>query len=115
MLAYLADDKGRIVTAMSVARLGEDELLLITAANAQVHDRDWLVNHLDAGLSLTEGTEQWSTQILTGPKSRDILAAVSDADLSKGWLTFQTAYIAGAEVFLMRASLAGELLSLIHF
>jgi dimethylglycine dehydrogenase len=108
-LAYFADDAGRIVTEMSVARLGEDELLLITAATAQVHDRDWLVNHLDAGLTLTDHTIEWSTQILTGPKSREILAAVSDADLSKGWLTCQTATLAGAEVFLMRVSFAGEL------
>jgi dimethylglycine dehydrogenase len=108
-LAYFADDKGRIITEMSVARLGVDELLLITAATAQVHDRDWLVNHLDAVLTLTDHTIEWSTQILTGPKSREILAAVSDADLSKGWLTCQTATLAGAEVFLMRVSFAGEL------
>jgi dimethylglycine dehydrogenase len=108
-LAYFADDKGRIVTEMSVARLGEDELLLITAATAQAHDRDWLAGHLDAGLSLTDHTTEWSTQILTGPKSREILAAVSDADLAKGWLTFQTAHVGGAEVLLMRVSFAGEL------
>ena len=108
-LAYFADDKGRIVTEMSVARLGEDELLLITAATAQAHDREWLARHLDAGLSLTDHTDQWSTQILTGPKSRSILAAVSDADLSKGWLTFQNARVGGVGAFLMRVSFAGEL------
>jgi dimethylglycine dehydrogenase len=108
-LAYFADEAGRIVTEMSVARLGLDELLLITAATAQVHDRDWLVNHLDAGLTLSDHTTDWSTHILTGPKSRDILAAVSDADLAKGWLTFQTAQVGGVEVFLMRVSFAGEL------
>ena len=84
-------------------------MLLITAATAQLHDGDWLRKHLDAGLSLVETTNDWSTQILTGPKSREILAAVSDADLAKGWLTFQTAHIAGREVFLMRVSFAGEL------
>ena len=108
-LAYFADDKGRIVTEMSVARLGEDELLLITAATAQAHDREWLARHLDAGLSLTDHTDQWSTQILTGPKSRSILAAVSDADLSKGWLTFQNARVGGVGALLMRVSFAGEL------
>jgi dimethylglycine dehydrogenase len=108
-LAYFADDKGRIVTEMSVARLGEDQLLLITAATAQVHDREWLTRHLDAGLCLREETDAWSTQILTGPLSRAILGLVSDADLGKAWLSFQTATIAGAEVFLMRVSFAGEL------
>ena len=108
-LAYFPDDKGRIVTEMSAARLAEDEVLLITAATAQAHDRDWIARHLGAGLVMTEGTDQWSCQILTGPKSRQILAAVSDADLAKGWLTLQTAHIAGAEVHLFRVSFAGEL------
>ncbi len=108
-LAYFADDKGRIVTEMSVARLGEDDLLLITAATAQLHDGDWLSKHLEPGLSLVDETAAWSTQILTGPKSREILAACSDADLAKGWLTHQTAHVAGAEVRLMRVSFAGEL------
>ncbi|MFZ1469909.1 MAG: FAD-dependent oxidoreductase [Paracoccaceae bacterium] len=108
-LAYFADDKGRIVTEMSVARLGEDELLLITAATAQSHDGDWLRNHLAPGLVLVDQTDAWSTQILTGPKSREILAAVAEADLTKGWLTHQAAKIAGADVWLMRVSFAGEL------
>ena len=90
---------------MSVARLGEDDLLLITAATAQSHDREWLLRHLAPGLTLRDETVEWSTQILTGPKSRAILAAVSDADLAKGWLTHQTARIAGAEVRLMRCLL----------
>lgn len=108
-LAYFADDAGRIVTEMSVARLAEDEILLITAATAQLHDRGWLERHLDAGLTLSDHSAAWSTQILTGPKSREILAQVSDADLSKGWLTWQNAKIAGRDVFLMRVSFAGEL------
>ncbi len=60
-LAYFADDKGRIVTEMSVARMAEDEVLLITAATAQAHDREWLLKHLDPGLTLVEETDAWST------------------------------------------------------
>ncbi len=108
-LAYFADEGGRIVTEMSVARLDADEMILITAATAQSHDGDWLRRHLAAGLALRDVTEAWSCHILTGPKSREILAQVSDADLSKGWLTWQRAQIAGRDVFLMRVSFAGEL------
>ena len=108
-LAYFADDMGRIVTEMSVARLAEDEVLLITAATAQAHDREWLLRHLDAGLVLSDGTDQWSCQMLTGPRSREILSAVTDADLTRPWLTWQVARIARAEVYLFRVSFAGEL------
>ncbi len=108
-LAYFSDDQGRIVTEMSVARLGEAEVLLITAATAQGHDKAWLLRHLDPGLVLSDSSDHWSCQILTGPKAREILAKVTEADLAKPWLTLQTAQIAGAEVYLFRVSFAGEL------
>jgi dimethylglycine dehydrogenase len=109
-LAYFADDKGRIVTEMSVARMAEDEILLITAATAQLHDRGWLERHLVPGISLSDESANWSCQILTGPLAREVLqAAGAEADLTKGWLTHQNGRIAGRDVVLMRVSFAGEL------
>ncbi|MCA3551603.1 MAG: GcvT family protein, partial [Rhodobacter sp.] len=108
-LGYFADDRGRIVTEMSITRIAQDEVLLITAATAQAHDRDWLRRHLDPGLTLCEETDLWSCQILTGPKSRAILAEVTGADLTRPWLTWQEASLGGVPVLLMRVSFAGEL------
>jgi dimethylglycine dehydrogenase len=108
-LGYFADHAGRIVTEMSIARMAADEVLLITAATAQAHDFEWLRDHLAEGLTLTDETEAWSCQILTGPASRAVLAGVTEADLTRPWLTWQAAQIAGAEVMLMRVSFAGEL------
>ena len=108
-LGYFADDTGRIVTEMSITRIAQDEVLLITAATAEAHDRDWLRKHLDPGLTFQEETGLWSCQILTGPESRAILAQVTGADLTKPWLTWQEAVIGGVPVLLMRVSFAGEL------
>ncbi len=110
-LIYIADDRGRIVTEMSVMRLDEDFFFLITAASAEWHDFDLLQAHMpkDAVFSLTNVTKEFMTQIFTGPKTRDILAEISDADLSKGWLTHQSAQINGTWVQLVRVSFAGEL------
>jgi dimethylglycine dehydrogenase len=110
-LAYFADDKGRIVTEMSVMMLDEDSFFLITAATAQWHDLDWLRTHLpaDAAFTIDDVTDAFSCQILTGPKSRDILAEVTDADLIRGWLTHQSCQIAGRWCQLVRVSFAGEL------
>jgi dimethylglycine dehydrogenase len=108
-LAYFADDLGRIVTEMSVARVAQDEVMLITAASAQVHDREWLLSTLPEGVKLIDETDRWSCQILTGPRSRDVLAAVCEADLGLPWLSWQRTQIAGADVVLMRVSFAGEL------
>ncbi len=108
-LAYFADAMGRIVTEMSVARLGEDEIWLITAATAQVHDREWLLRTLPESIALVDETDAWATQIVTGPASRAILAECCTADLARPWLTHQTTRIGGAEVVLFRVSFAGEL------
>ncbi len=110
-LLYFADDRGRIQTEMSALRLDDDSFFLITAATAQWHDLAWLQSHLPANppFTLTDVTTDFSCQILTGPLSRDVLAACSDADLDQGWLTHQSAQIAGTWVQLVRVSFAGEL------
>jgi len=110
-LAYFSDDKGRIVTEMSVMMLDEDFFFLITAAAAQWHDLEWLTKHMPANAAFTidDVTEQFSCQILTGPNARAILAEVTDADLMKPWLTHQSCQIAGIWLQLVRVSFAGEL------
>jgi dimethylglycine dehydrogenase len=110
-LAYFADDQGRIVTEMSVMALAEDFFFLITAAVAQSHDFEWLAKNLpqDTEIELQDVTDAFACQILTGPKSRAILADVSDADLSRPWLTHQSCRIAGRWLQLVRVSFAGEL------
>ncbi|MBY6056590.1 FAD-dependent oxidoreductase [Leisingera daeponensis] len=108
-LVYFSDDRGRILTEMSCIRHGEDHFTMITAGSAQWHDFEILRKALPAGLTLTDRTTEFATMIVTGPKSRELLAGISDADLSLGWLTHQEATVAGKPAFLARVSFAGEL------
>jgi dimethylglycine dehydrogenase len=108
-LVYMSDTRGRILTEMSCIRLGEDEFIMITAATAQWHDRDILVNAMPAGVRVEDVTTTRDTLIVTGPKSRDILESLTDADLSTGWLTHQSATVAGQPAYVIRVSFAGEL------
>ncbi|TLP67992.1 FAD-dependent oxidoreductase [Parasedimentitalea maritima] len=108
-LVYFSDDRGRILTEMSCIRHGQDHFTMITAGAAQWHDFEILKNALPTGLSLTDHTTEFGTMIVTGPKSRDLLASLTDADLSLGWLTHQEATVAGKSAFLARVSFAGEL------
>ncbi len=108
-LVYISNDRGRILTEMSCIRLGEDEFVMITAATAQWHDRDILLSAMPASVSVEDVTTTRDTLIVTGPKSREILSGLSDADLSTGWLTHQSATVAGKPAFLIRVSFAGEL------
>ena len=108
-LVYISNDQGRILTEMSCIRLGEDEFVMITAATAQWHDRDILLAAMPSGISVEDMTTTRDALIVTGPKSREILSNLSDADLSSGWLTHQSATVAGQPAFLIRVSFAGEL------
>ena len=111
-LGYFSDDKGRIVTEMSLIRHDEDHFTLITAAGAQWHDFELLKKALpsDDSISLKDHTTEFSTLIVTGPKSRELLSNIcEDADFSLGWLTHQVAMVADNRAFLARVSFAGEL------
>ena len=108
-LAYFPDQRGRIATEMSVACNGVDDYTLITAATAQWHDYEWLARALPDHLTLTDRSAEMSTLIVTGPQSRDLFAAISDADLSLPWLSHAAATVAGRKAVLARVSFAGEL------
>ena len=108
-LVYVADKRGRIVTEFSCIRLKEDSFVLITAATAQWHDGELVRKALPEGLSLRETTTERDALLLAGPKSREILAGLTDADLSLPWLSHQHATIAGQKAFLARVSFTGEL------
>lgn len=110
-LVYFADERGRIQTEMSVSREAENLFILVTAATAQWHDREWLERHMpsDAGFTMTDWTNRMSTLIVTGPASRDLMAQICDADLRLPWLSLQETEIAGGWAALVRLSFAGEL------
>jgi dimethylglycine dehydrogenase len=94
---------------MSCIRHGEDDFTLITAASAQWHDREILTADLPETLSLTDVTKEKVALLVTGPKSRDLLAGLGEADLSLGWLTHQQTTVCGKDAMLARVSFAGEL------
>ena len=108
-LIYFATETGTVLTEMSCMRHGEDSFTLMTAAVAQWHDFAVLKATLPEGVTLADETASVVTLLVTGPKSRDILSNISDADLTRGWLSHQTASVAGKSATLARVSFAGEL------
>ncbi|MEO9895419.1 MAG: FAD-dependent oxidoreductase [Paracoccaceae bacterium] len=108
-LAYFADSRGRIVTEMSVIPQSDDVIWLITAATAQWHDFEFLWRQAPEGIELHDRTKNYECVLVTGPKSREILSDVAEADLDKSWLSFQNAKVAGQDCVLLRVSFAGEL------
>jgi len=108
-LCYFADERGRIVTEMTVMVDSDEAVGCITAAVAQWHDADLLRAGLPEGVELQDWTDEVHCLIVTGPKARDLLAGLTDADLSRPWLSATEGRIAGAEAGFLRVSFAGEL------
>ncbi|MDE0529862.1 MAG: FAD-dependent oxidoreductase [Albidovulum sp.] len=111
-LAYFSDRRGRIVTEMSILRHGENHFTLITAAGAEWHDFELLDRSLprDAGISLSNHTDDFSTLVVTGPASRTLFETIApEADLELPWLSHRPERVAGVQAALARVSYAGEL------
>jgi dimethylglycine dehydrogenase len=108
-LAYFCDQRGRVVTEMSVMNEGPDRVGLITAAVAQWHDAEWLWRQAPPGVTVSDHADAVECLLVTGPRARDVLGPLTDGDLTKPWLSIQTARVAGSEVGLLRVSFAGEL------
>lgn len=113
-LNYLCDERGGVVSEMTVARLAAQRFWLLGAAAAARHDGQWLQAHLPprARLRLTERSADFCTLALAGPDSRRLLHQVSGADLSNAafpWLALAALTIAGREVRALRISYVAEL------
>ena len=92
-------------------RYGQDDFTLITAASAQWHDYEFLKGKLPEGrgLSLLDLSRNYSTLIVTGPKSQLLLKKFTSADLGQPWLSLQRTKVNSFDVDLARVSFAGEL------
>jgi dimethylglycine dehydrogenase len=109
-LAYFADDRGRILTEMTVLPFSDEDVGVITAAVAQWHDRDVLMRGLPEGVTIEDWSDRIHCFIVTGPKARELLAPITEGDLTLPWLSVQYfAKVAGRDVALVRVSFAGEL------
>ncbi len=112
-LTHMLNRRGRIELETTIARLGDDRFYLVCAAFFEQRLLDHLHQNLDGeDVSIAALSDQWSALSLNGPKSRHVLAACTDADLSNAgfrWLSAQEITVAGHKVWAMRMSYAGEL------
>jgi dimethylglycine dehydrogenase len=113
-LVHILSDGGRIQGEMTVTRLADDHFYCLSAAAAEQRDWDWLVQHRLPGeaVELSNVTMDRGVLVMNGPKSREVLASVTDDDLSNEafrWLSGRDITIAGKPVRALRVSYAGEL------
>ncbi|WP_319545101.1 FAD-dependent oxidoreductase [Ruegeria conchae] len=112
-LTYMLNRAGRIELETTIVRMAEDSFYLVCAAFFEQRLLDHL-NHQRAeeDVTITALSSEWSALSLNGPKSRDVLAACTDADLSNAgfrWLSAREITVAGHNIWAFRMSYAGEL------
>jgi glycine cleavage system aminomethyltransferase T len=114
VVTQMLTERGGIECDLTVMRTGENSYYLVGAAATQVHDLEWIVRHLpgDASVSVENLTESRGVLSIAGPRSRELLAAVTSDDVTNEafpWMTARTIDIAGISVDAMRISYLGEL------
>jgi 4-methylaminobutanoate oxidase (formaldehyde-forming) len=110
----LLNTRGGIEADLTVARLAEEKFYVVTGTGFRTHDLSWFRDHIPAGLDVTliDVTEDFGTLSLMGPRARDVLAAVTSADVSNAGFPFghvREIAIAGHTVRALRVTYVGEL------
>ena len=110
----MLDDSGGIQCDLTVCRIATDEFYIVTGTGFATHDFDWIQRSIPAGANaqLFDITSANCVLSLMGPRSRDVLQAVTRTDLSNETFPFGTQQIigvAGCPVRALRVTYVGEL------
>ena len=108
------NERGGIEADLTVTREAPDRYLVVTAAATQTHDFSWLERNIPAGARVTAVDVSSSMAVLgvMGPRARDLLAQLTEADLSNEAFPFATSQVidlAYARVRASRITYVGEL------
>jgi dimethylglycine dehydrogenase len=113
-LCHALNRNGGVHSEFTIRRESEDSFYLVSAGALQRLDHDYLKKHMprDGSVDFTQLTDAIGVLVLAGPKARQLLQRVTDADLSNEafrWLTAQDIEVGGAPVDAMRVNYVGEL------
>jgi dimethylglycine dehydrogenase len=113
-LCHACTPKGGVASEWTITKLGEQSYYVISAAAAERHDLDIFLKNLpaDGSVQVRDVTIDRGVLVVAGPRARDILKKITDADLSNEafpWLTAQETTVGVAPVRALRVNFVGEL------
>ena len=117
----LTSDAGRIMDDGTISRIDEDTFYVTTTssgAGAVEQWFSWWLADWRLDVQLSDVTQALCAVNLAGPRAREILARLTDADCSPeafAYLDSRHARVAGVRALLMRIGFVGELGYEIHF
>ncbi len=110
----MLNERGGFESDLTVTRLAGDAYLIVSGSAQTTRDLDWIRRHLPEGARATvsDVTDTYAVLGLMGPRSRELLARVSGADLGNGAFPFGTSreiVVDRATVRASRITYVGEL------
>ena len=108
------NEAGGIKADLTIMRLGTNEFRIVTGGHGGMVDRKWIVDHLpaDGSAQLFDATSAWCTVGVWGPRARDVVASVTEDDVSNegfGFARCRPITIGPVRALASRISYVGEL------
>jgi len=90
VLAPMLNEQGKMIGDFSVSKLGDEEFWIFGSGAAEEYHMRWFTKHLPEDGSVHVESLRYGLVGLSiaGPKARDVLAAVTDEDVSKDAFKF---------------------------
>jgi glycine cleavage system aminomethyltransferase T/glycine/D-amino acid oxidase-like deaminating enzyme len=109
----LLDTRGGFRADLTIVRIGAQHFRVITGGADGARDRKWFTDHLpaDGSVHLSDLTSAVCTVGVWGPRARDLVASVTDDDVSDGGFPFGTArevVLGGVPTLMIRISYVGD-------
>ena len=91
----LLNRRGTYEADLTVTRVGPEEFLLVSSSATTVRDLDWLERHRPDGCvaTLKDVTSAYAVLGVMGPRSRELLQRLTDADLGDEAFPFATSRV----------------------
>jgi 4-methylaminobutanoate oxidase (formaldehyde-forming) len=110
----MLNERGGIEADLTVTRLGENQYMIVTGGAGAIRDFAWVNGHIPEGAHafLTDVSSAYAVLGLMGPRSRELLSTLTDADMSNdafSFLTSQEIPLSYATVRATRITYVGEL------
>ena len=108
------NERGGIEADLTVTKLADEAFMVICSDAAHRHVETWLKRHIpeEAHCFVTDVTSAYAMINVQGPKSRELLGRVTDADLSNEafpYMSMQEINVHYAKVLAFRVTYLGEL------
>ena len=113
-LTHMLTSLGGIECEMTITRLSPERFYLNSSILGELHDLDWLSQHIleNEDVNVRDLTDELAILAVGGPSSRDIIQPLTETDLSTesfAWLNAQEIDVAGVPCIALRVSYIGEL------